>query len=249
MRLRLLPVVLFAGGLLLTVKVGGIWQELTVDAGRESLAETPAAADAGSDPAAPASRESASAADGESAAGEPTAALAAADGAAPDGAAGPAEPPPPQQGINRRARGSVDDPLSYTDQELELLQSLAKRRDELDSRERSLGEREAMIAATEKRLDDKLAELKQVQLTIEELVKRHDADEEAQLQSLVKIYENMKPKDAAQIFEELEMDVLLDVVEGMKERKVAPILAMMNPSKAQEVTLELSQRRALPLPK
>lgn len=241
MRLRLLPVVLFAGGLLLTVKVGGIWQELTVDAGRESLAETPATAD----PMAPAPADTAS-----TAAGESTAALAAADGAAPDGATGSAEPAaPPEQGINLLAPGSVDDPLSYTDQELELLQSLAKRRDELDSRERGLGEREAMLAATEKRLDDKLAELKQVQFTIEELVKQHDADEKAQLQSLVKIYENMKPKDAAQIFEELEMDVLLDVVEGMKERKVAPILAMMNPSKAQEVTLELSQRRALPLPK
>jgi flagellar motility protein MotE (MotC chaperone) len=59
----------------------------------------------------------------------------------------------------------------------------------------------------------------------------------------------MKPKDAAQIFEDLEMDVLLDVVEGMKERKVAPILALMNPTKEQEVTLELSQRRALPLPR
>lgn len=237
MRLRLLPVVLFAGGLLLTVKVGGIWQELTVDAGRESLAETPAAAESAATPA-------------STPAGDPTAALAAADGAAADGATGSAEPaPPPPGGINLLAPGSVEDPLSYTDQELELLQSLAKRRDELDSRERSLGEREAMIAATEKRLDDKLAELKQVQFTIEELVKRHDADQKAKLESLVKIYENMKPKDAAQIFEELEMDVLLDVVEGMKERKVAPILAVMNPSKAQEVTLELSQRRALPLPR
>lgn len=239
MRLRLLPVVLFAGGLLLTVKVGGIWQELAVDAGRESLAETPAAA-----AAAPASAEAASVP-----AGDTTAALAAADGAAPDAATGSVESASPQGGINLLAPGSVDDPLSYTDQELELLQSLAKRRDELDSRERGLGEREAMIAATEKRLDDKLAELKQVQFTIEELVKQHDAEQKAQLDSLVKIYENMKPKDAAQIFEELEMDVLLDVVEGMKERKVAPILAVMNPSKAQEVTLELSQRRALPLPK
>jgi flagellar motility protein MotE (MotC chaperone) len=45
------------------------------------------------------------------------------------------------------------------------------------------------------------------------------------------------------------MDVLLDVVERMKERKVAPVLALMNPEKAREVTLELAQRRELPLPK
>ncbi|WP_419902504.1 magnesium transporter MgtE N-terminal domain-containing protein [Kiloniella sp.] len=59
----------------------------------------------------------------------------------------------------------------------------------------------------------------------------------------------MKPKDAARIFEELDMVVLLDVVERMKERKTAPILASMNPKRAKEITLELAQRRDLPLSK
>src|SRR3546814_4430099 len=59
---------------------------------------------------------------------------------------------------------------------------------------------------------------------------------EGQMQSLVKIYESMKPKDAARIFEELDMEVLLEVVERMKERKTAPILAEMNPERAKTVT-------------
>lgn len=239
MRLRLLPVVLFAAGLLLTVRVGGIWQDLAVDAGRDSLAET--AADPGSAPA-----DTPAAAPDPAAPDTATTEQAAADTAAP-AETDPSAPPP--AGETLLAPGSVDDPLSYTDEELELLQSLSKRRDELDGREDGLTEREALIAATEKRIDDKLAELRQVQATIEGLVKQHDTEQEGQLKSLVKIYENMKPKDAAQIFEDLEMDVLLDVVEGMKERKVAPILALMNPTKAQEVTLELAQRRDLPLPR
>ncbi len=230
MRVRLLPVVLFAGGLLLTVKAGGLWQDLSFDAGRDSIAQTAAGqppAPAGGDPVAPASP-------GAAAIGE-----APAEGApAGESAAG----------SDLLAPGSASDPLSYTDQELELLQSLAKRRDELDSRERGLDEQVAMLAATEKRIADKLAELKQLQATIEGVVKQHDADQEGQLASLVKIYENMKPKDAAQIFENLEMEVLLDVVDRMKERKVAPVLALMNPEKAREVTLELAQRRKLPLP-
>ncbi len=45
------------------------------------------------------------------------------------------------------------------------------------------------------------------------------------------------------------MVVLLDVVERMKERKTAPILASMNPKRAKEITLELAQRRDLPLSK
>ena len=57
----------------------------------------------------------------------------------------------------------------------------------------------------------------------------------------------MKPKDAARIFEQLDMVVLLDVIERMKERKSAPILAKMKPQRAKEITLELAQRRGLPV--
>ena len=86
-----------------------------------------------------------------------------------------------------------------------------------------------------------------MQSTLQDLLKQRSAAEEAQLQSLVKIYENMKPKAAAGVFEELDMDILLEVVGRMKERKVAPILAMMTPTKAKEVTFELAQRQQLPV--
>ena len=77
----------------------------------------------------------------------------------------------------------------------------------------------------------------------------HDEETEAQMKSLVKIYEAMKPKDAARIFEQLDLVVLLDVIERMKERKTAPILANMDPERAKTITLELAQRRTLPLAK
>ncbi len=46
-------------------------------------------------------------------------------------------------------------------------------------------------------MDQKMAELKAMQSTLQDLLKQRSAAEEAQLQSLVKIYENMKPKAAA----------------------------------------------------
>src|SRR3546814_19626533 len=67
--------------------------------------------------------------------------------------------------------------------------------------------------------------------------------------SLVKIYESMKPKDAARIFEHLDMEVLLEVVERMKERKTAPILAELDPERASTVTLELAKLRELHMPR
>lgn len=234
MRLRLFPIVLFAGGLLLTVKMGGLWQEITVDAGRQSLAETASA------PAAEPAEVEPAVAGGTTEPGYATAA----------GAETPGAPSAAGEDLlaNASAAPQPVDPLSYTDVELELLQSLAKRRDELQVREKELAERQALAAAAERRIDDKLEQLQQLQGVIEGLVKQHDEEREAQLDSLVKIYENMKPKDAAQIFENLDLDVLLDVIERMKERKIAPVLALMDPAKAQEVTIELAQRRALPLP-
>lgn len=55
------------------------------------------------------------------------------------------------------------------------------------------------------------------------------------------MYENMKPKEAARIFDKLDMTVLLGVVQQMKTRKMAPILAKMNSSVAQRLTVELAR--------
>ena len=141
------------------------------------------------------------------------------------------------------------DPFSLTDTEIELLQALAKRRETIDLREREVESREALLAAAETRIEEKIASLETLQARIEALLVQYDEQEERQITSLVKIYEAMKPKEAARIFEKLDMPVLLDVVERMKERKASAVLAKMDPAKAKSVTLELAQRRDLPVPR
>ena len=73
----------------------------------------------------------------------------------------------------------------------------------------------------------------------------HQEQQNLQLKSLVKIYESMKPKDAAQIFEELDMTILVEILANMKEAKSAPILAAMDPKRVKEVTARLINRRTL----
>ncbi len=53
----------------------------------------------------------------------------------------------------------------------------------------------------------------------------------------------MKPKDAAEIFDNLELPVLVDVTGRMKEAKLAPVLAAMTPERARILTVKLAQRR------
>lgn len=130
--------------------------------------------------------------------------------------------------------------------EVEMLQSLVERRETLELRGRELDIRENLLSAAEERIDDKITQLKNIEATIEDLLKRHDDQEEQKLSSLVRIYENMKPKQAARIFEELDIDILIDVAERMNERKIAPILAQMNPETAKTLTVEIRTRKRLP---
>jgi flagellar motility protein MotE (MotC chaperone) len=266
MRLRLLPLLMFALAGTMTVKVGSVWDAFEISVGTETLAQgesgTPAATPAGE--AKPAEQPVAPAAAGEQAAAEQP---APAEGAAPtveatgqQAATTPEAPAGEQPKSEEEAAAAaaaaadaalepeVDDPYDYTDEEVDVLQQLAKRREELDLRARQLDEREALIQAAEQRMEQKMAELKALQATVEDLLKARSEQEEAELKSLVKMYENMKPKAAAKVFEEMDMDVLLDVVDRMNERKVAPILALVTPTRAKEITFELAQRRQLPMP-
>lgn len=267
MRLRLLPTLMFALAGMMTVKVGSVWNAFEVSVGSETLAQGAAGGEPAATPesgATPAEQPAAPA--GEQAAAEQGTAgqPAPAEGAAPAEAAGqqaattpeaPAgEPPLSEQLLPEEEAAAaatpepeVKDPFDYTDEEVDVLQQLAKRREELDLRARQLDEREALIQAAEQRMDQKMAELKALQATLEDLTKKHSDAQEEELKSLVKTYENMKPKAAAKVFEEMDMDVLLDVAERMNERKLAPILAQVTPTRAKEITFELAQRRQLPV--
>lgn len=133
----------------------------------------------------------------------------------------------------------------FSEEELKVLRKLADRREALAARARDIDRREALLGVAEARIIEKVARLEDLRAVLERLIEAHDAEQAGQIDSLVKIYENMKPKDAARIFEELDMATLLPVVERMKERKLAAIMAEMNPSKAKEVTVELAQRQRL----
>ncbi|MBN8530606.1 MAG: hypothetical protein J0L97_01920 [Alphaproteobacteria bacterium] len=133
----------------------------------------------------------------------------------------------------------------FTKIELDILQSLSKRREEIDNYARELDTRAEVLRASEAKIDQKIAELKDIKGQLDQLVNQYTKQEETNIRSLVKIYENMKPKEAARIFEEIDMPVLLMVVDHMQEKKVAPILANMNPQRAKQVTVSLAEMKKL----
>jgi flagellar motility protein MotE (MotC chaperone) len=170
-----------------------------------------------------------------------------ADTAQPTGLADNETPPVISGGVAAPADAPADDaPQAFSNSELEVLQSLSKRRDELDAREKTIARREALLAAAEQEVDHKIAELNKLKGEIEDLLGKQQTMENDRIESLVKIYENMKPKEAATIFNTLDMNVLLTVISHMNERKSAPIIAAMDPQKARIVTIRLADQHKLP---
>lgn len=222
-RVRLLPLTIMAVALLLGLKLGGLWQ------GRGTLFVTPADAQQ----AQPAQTAQA-------------APPAAAQAPAQQGqAAAPAGTPPAAQN-STVASLAERDPTTFTRAEIELLANLAQRREQLEQRARELDLRESLLAAAEKRIDERINELKKLEASIKQIVQTTDKQEDENLRGLVKIYETMKPEEAARIFADLNNAVLLNVVERMKEAKVAAIMAKMDPAKAQDITVQLANRKMLP---
>ena len=116
----------------------------------------------------------------------------------------------------------------------------------MDKREKEIMTREALLRAAEQELDRKYQELSNLRTDIEGLLKQQSDEENARIASLVKIYEGMKPKDAARIFDTLDLDVLLAVMGKMSERKLSPVLAAMNPERARTITIMLAEQKKLP---
>ncbi len=208
-RFRLLPITITAAILLLTLKVGDVWQSTGV------LGTKPAIA-------------------AEHNIGGPAAPVETDEGAFEE-----------EAGNDLVERLKTPDVIDVSPTEIRMLEDLLARRTRLEKWEVDIDMREKLLAATEARIDEKITELKAINQRIDGLVTQFNAREDEKITRLVKIYETMKPKDAARIFNELELDLLLEVLARMREAKAALIIAKMNSSKAKTVTSEFATRRSL----
>ncbi|MGJ8531599.1 MAG: MotE family protein [Alphaproteobacteria bacterium] len=125
--------------------------------------------------------------------------------------------------------------------ELSILESLRNRRKVLMQREEELQLRENLIEAAEGRLESRIGQLEALEQRLQAATEAELGARKEELRGLVTMYETMKPKEAARIFDRLQMDVLIDVVLAMNPRKMASVLASMNPEAAQRLTIEMAK--------
>jgi len=123
-----------------------------------------------------------------------------------------------------------------------ILESLQGRRKQLEDRSRDLDMRENLLKAAEKRVESKVNELKDVEARVKTEMGNRDQADEKRFKGIISMYENMKPKDAARIFDRLDMKILVEVSTHMNPRNMSEILAQMSPDAAERLTVELANR-------
>ena len=124
--------------------------------------------------------------------------------------------------------------------EAAIRERLEQRRQNLDHRDEDIALREEMIRQAEERLEERLNRLREAEDGGRSA--EADARREQEMANLVAMYQAMRPKEAARIFDRLDLDILVPVVLRMNPRTMAEIMAAMSAESAERLTVALARR-------
>lgn len=133
-------------------------------------------------------------------------------------------------------------PQSVSPSERAILERLQARRQELEQRAREIEIRESLLKSAEKRIEGRVDEVKATEARVSAATGQKAEQDAARFKGIITMYEGMKPKDAAKVFDRLEMSVLYDIASQIAPRKMADILGLMQPEAAERLTVELARR-------
>ena len=150
-----------------------------------------------------------------------------------------AEPSKPPEGlVTLPPEGQA--PVSAS--ERAILERLQSRRQELEARAREIDIRESLLKAAEKKAESRVEELKGIESKISTATEQKTEADNARFKGIITMYESMKPKDAAKVFDRLEMSVLYQIASQIAPRKMSDILGLMSPEAAERLTTEMARR-------
>jgi flagellar motility protein MotE (MotC chaperone) len=157
------------------------------------------------------------------------------------------EPPKPAAPVTEPPKpdGVVvfpDQTPRVSESERAILERLQARRQELEQRAREIEIRESLLKSAEKRIEGKVEEMKAVEARMGTAAGQRSEQEAARFKGIITMYEGMKPKDAAKVFDRLDMAVLIEIASQIAPRKMSDIMGLMQPEAAERLTVELARR-------
>jgi flagellar motility protein MotE (MotC chaperone) len=127
--------------------------------------------------------------------------------------------------------------------QIQTLYHLTARRKEIETREKQLKQKEQKLDLVQQEIASKLKQLFGLQQEIKKTILKIDEQEKARILKLVKIYESMKPKDAARVFNKLDNNLIQQILENMSQKKIALILSEMDSQRVKEATVIFANKK------
>lgn len=118
-------------------------------------------------------------------------------------------------------------------EDAEYMFKLAERKKQLDQRENDLNKLAEQIEKQKVEITEKLTKLEATRLQISKALEEKIKADDGKVETLVQMYTNMKPVQAAKIFETLDEDLVIEILGRMKKKSAADILNLIKPEKAQ----------------
>lgn len=156
------------------------------------------------------------------------------------------EPPPASPSATPQTPAACPAP-SFAEQaglsqaEVQVLQALGQRRQALEERAGAIDTDAQLLTVAERRLDERLAELRRLEASVGALLGQLDEQSAARVANLVDVYQRMRAKDAAAIFDTLDEETLVLVASRMRQQNLAEVMGRMDPGRARVLTQRLAE--------
>lgn len=123
-----------------------------------------------------------------------------------------------------------------------LLVAIREREAQLDAEAARLADRAQNLNVAEAKLAEQLAAFERAQRNLEETLAMADKAAERDIDRMTKVYEAMKPEDAARIIERMDVSFAAGLMARMRPEIAADVLTGMEPDAAYAVTLTIASR-------
>lgn len=125
-----------------------------------------------------------------------------------------------------------------------VLNELLRREDDLNRREAAIVDREHALKIADQAIETRLTLLQEAEQSLRETVTIAEKAAENDLTQLTDVYQNMKPKDAAALFETMDAVFAAGFLSRMPPEAAANVMAGLSPEAAYTISVVMAGRNA-----
>jgi len=123
-----------------------------------------------------------------------------------------------------------------------LLLAIQERDAQLSDREQRLNDREQVLRVAALKIEEQMTELEDAEQRLSGTIALADEAAEKDVQRLTSVYENMKPKNAATIFETMDINFAAGFLMRMRPEAAAAVLSNLSSEAAYSVSVVMAGR-------